>query len=123
MMVSSVYFQCISTVATSGYILELLCKRGRICMMATMGPFQPELSGKHGRICTMDTTGYILSGDGVMTGKHIDELNLSTCSLTDAKVALIGLHEMDVKQIDLSHNNQITAVGWAIIGKASQERL
>ena len=57
-----------------------------------------------------------------MIGEHIDELNLSTCSLTDAKVAQIGLHEMDVKEIDLSHNNQITAVGWAIIGKALQEK-
>ena len=61
-----------------------------------MGHIQPELLGKHGRS--------------------------STCSLTDAKVAQIGLREMDVKEIDLSHNNQITAVGWAIIGKALQEK-
>ena len=67
LMVSSVYFQRISTMATSGYILELLCKHGRICMMATMGLFQPELFGTRGCICTMATSGYILSGDGVMT--------------------------------------------------------
>ena len=47
-------------------------KRGCICKTATMGHIQPELLGKHGRS--------------------------STCSLTDAKVAQIGLHEIDVKE-------------------------
>ena len=59
-------------------------------------------------------------GEGVQ-GKHAEESNAYECSLTDEKVAQIGLHQMDVKKIDLSVNEEITAVvAWAIIGKALQ---
>ena len=55
-----------------------------------------------------------------LQGKRVDELNVASCALTDEKVAQISFQLMDVKKIDFSENDEITASGWGTIGVALQ---